>query len=282
MIKKEDLIEKTLLILAGLSFVSIAVMIIFLAKEAAPALSKLGLKDLFFSSVWQPKDGQYGILVFITGTILTSVGGMLLGAPPALASAIFLTEISSKRLALVLTGFIELLAGIPSIVFGWIGFITIIPIIRNLTKSPGVGILAASIILSMMILPTITLIAADAIKAVPESYRQASLGLGATRWQTIRRVTLPAAKRGLTASVILGLGRAIGETMAVAMVIGPASVYAKSLTTPTHTLTTKILIEMGESWGLHRSALFVMALVLLLVSMILIYSINHFSSKRDY
>ncbi len=282
MFKREYLIEKVLLALAGLSFVSIAIMVIFLAAEAGPALAKVGVKNLFFESTWQPNDGRYGLLVFITGSLLTSIGGMLLGAPPALASAIFLTEISSKRFSKILTGFIELLAGIPSIVFGWIGFTLIVPIIRDKTNTPGVGILAAAMILSMMILPTITSIAADAIRSVPDSYKQASLGLGATRWQTIRRVTLPAAKRGITISVILGLGRAIGETMAVAMVIGPASVFAKSLTTPTHTLTTKILIEMGESWGLHRSALFVMALVLLTISMGLIYSINHFLGKEDY
>jgi ABC-type phosphate transport system permease subunit len=155
-----------------------------------------------------------------------------------------------------------------------------VPWIRDLTNSPGTGVLAASILLGIMIIPTITTIAIDALEAVPKSHQEASLAMGATRWQTIRRVQVPAAKSGLLVAIILGMGRAIGETMAVALVIGPASSFPSSLTSPTHTLTTKILIEMGESTGVQRSALFVMGLVLLLIAMALIITIRLVSRER--
>jgi phosphate transport system permease protein len=175
---------------------------------------------------------------------------------------------------------VELLAGIPSIVLGWLGLTVLVPWIRNLSNSAGTGILAASIILAIMVIPTITTISIDALEAVPRSHKEASLAMGATRWQTIRRVLIPAAKPGLIVAVILGMGRAIGETMAVALVIGPASTFASSLTSPTHTMTTKILIEMGESTGVQRSALFAMGVVLLLISMALILAVRMVTRER--
>ncbi|MDY6796533.1 MAG: phosphate ABC transporter permease subunit PstC [Actinomycetota bacterium] len=278
-IGREWIVKKVLFVLAMMTVLGIVLIIFFVAKESVPALTDVGLGNLF-SSTWQPKTGQYGILVFITGTLATTAGGLILGAPLAIGSAIFLTQMAPRRARSIVTRGVELLAGVPSIVLGWLGFTVMVPWIRDLTNSPGTGVLAASILLGIMIIPTITTIAIDALEAVPKSHQEASLAMGATRWQTIRRVQVPAAKSGLLVAIILGMGRAIGETMAVALVIGPASSFPSSLTSPTHTLTTKILIEMGESTGVQRSALFVMGLVLLLIAMALIITIRLVSRER--
>jgi phosphate transport system permease protein len=281
LVDREWVIKKVLFVLAMLVVVGILLIVVFVTQASLPALTNLGLSNLF-SSTWRPDTGHYGIMVFIVGTLLTTVGGLLIGAPLAIGTAIFLTEIAPKRVASVVTRGVELLAGIPSIVLGWLGLTLLIPGIKALTGTRGVGILAASIILGIMIMPTITTIAKDALETVPADYRLGSLGLGATRWQTTWRVTLPAAKGGIIVAVILGMGRAIGETMAVALVIGAAQVYPRGLFSPTHTLTTKILIEMGESSGVQRSAVFVMALMLLVISVALISAVRVFSRKKAF
>lgn len=281
MVDREWVIKKVLFVLAMLVVVGILLIIVYITRAAIPAITKVGLANLF-SSTWKPATGHYGIMIFIVGTLLTTLGGLLIGAPLAIVTAVFLTEMAPRRAASVVTRGIEVLAGIPSIVLGWLGLIILLPWIRKLTGTQGVGILAASIILGIMIMPTIATIAKDALEVVPADYRLGSLGLGATRWQTTWRVTLPAAKNGLLVAVILGMGRAIGETMAVALVVGTANAYPKSAFTPTHTLTTKILMEMGESSGLQRSALFVMALVLILIAIALIAIVRVFSRKAVY
>ena len=263
-IDREWVVKKTLFVMAMMTVLGIALIVFFVAKESVPALTDAGPANLLSSS-WDPKSGHYGMLIFITGTLATTVGGLLLGTPLAIGSALFLTQMAPRRARSFFSRGVELLAGVPSIVLGWLGFTVMVPWLRSATGSPGTGILAASIILAVMVLPTITAIAKDALEAVPKSYLDASLAMGATRWQTIRRVLVPTAKPGLLVAVILGMGRAVGETMAVALVIGPATAYPTSLTSPTHTLTTKILMEMGESTGVQRSALFAMGLVLLLM-----------------
>lgn len=279
-IDREWVIRKTLFILAMMTVLGIALIIFFVARESVPAFREAGPANLF-GATWDPKSGRYGMLVFLTGTLTTTVGGLLLGTPLAIGSALFLTQMAPRRARSIMTRGVELLAGVPSIVLGWLGFTVMVPWIRAATGSTGTGILAASIILAIMVLPTITAISKDALEAVPETYLQASLALGATRWQTIRRILLPAAKPGLLVAVILGMGRAIGETMAVALVIGPASAFPTSLTSPTHTMTTKILIEMGESTGVQRSALFAMGLVLLLLAMLLILLVRLVSRSKE-
>ena len=268
-IDREWIVKKTLFVLAMMTVLGILLIIFFVAKESIPAFTEAGPANLF-SATWNPKSGQYGMLIFLVGTLATTVGGLLLGTPLAIGSALFLTQMAPRRARSIATRGVELLAGVPSIVLGWLGFTVMVPWIRSATNSTGTGLLAASIILAIMVIPTIATISKDALEAVPDSHKQAALAMGATRWQMIRRVLLPAAKPGLLVAVILGMGRAIGETMAVALVIGPATAFPKSLTTPTHTMTTKILIEMGESTGVQRSALFAMGLVLLLLAMLLI------------
>lgn len=265
--------------MAMMAVLGVLLIVFFVAREAMPAFTQAGPANLF-SSAWDPAGGRYGMLIFITGTLTTTVGGLLLGAPLAIGSALFLTQMAPRRVRSFFTRVVELLAGVPSIVLGWLGFTVMVPWIREATGSPGTGILAASIILAIMVLPTITAISKDALEAVPRSYLDASLAMGATRWQTVRRVLIPSAKPGLLVAVILGMGRAIGETMAVALVIGPATAYPTSLTSPTHTLTTKILMEMGESTGVQRSALFAMGLVLLLLSMALIVLVRAVTRER--
>lgn len=281
-IGREWMVKKTMFVLAMMAVFGIALILVLVLKESIPALTKAGPFNLFFSTDWSPAEGHYGMLVFMVGTLLTTIGGLLLGVPVALGTAVFLTQIAPPRVGSAVSRGVELLAGIPSIVIGWLGFTLLVPLLGDLTGTAGNGVLAASIILGIMVMPTITTIASDALDAVPSAYKQASIGLGATRWQTTWRVVLPAAREGILVAVILGMGRAIGETVAVALVIGPASVLPKSLTTPTHTLTTKILMEMGEASGVHRSALFAMALLLLLISIALIATIRKFSQKKAY
>lgn len=268
-IDREWIVRKTLFTLAMTAVLGVVLIIIFITRESIPAFTQAGPANLF-SSTWDPGSGRYGMLIFIAGTFATTAGGLLLGAPLAIGSALFLTQMAPRSFRSLASRGIEMLAGVPSIVMGWLGLTVMVPWLRSLTKSAGTGILAASLILAVMVLPTIAAIAKDALEAVPNSYTEASMAMGATRWQTVRRVLLPAARPGLLAAMILGMGRAIGETMAVALVIGPATAFPRSLTSPTHTLTTKILMEMGESTGLQRSALFAMGLVLLLLSVALI------------
>jgi len=278
-IDREWIVKKTLFVLAMITVLGVLLIVFFVARESIQAFTEAGPANLF-GAEWKPKDGQYGMLVFIVGTLTTTAGGLLLGTPLAIGSAIFLTQMAPRRTRSIVTRGVELLAGIPSIVLGWLGLTVLVPWIRNFSNSAGTGILAASIILAIMVIPTITTISIDALEAVPRSHKEASLAMGATRWQTIRRVLIPAAKPGLIVAVILGMGRAIGETMAVALVIGPASTFATSLTSPTHTMTTKILIEMGESTGVQRSALFAMGVVLLLISMALILAVRMVTRER--
>ena len=279
MIDREWVVKKVLWVLAMVVVVGILLIIGYVTRAALPAITKVGPFNLLGTN-WDPSTGHYGITIFIVGTLLTTLGGLVIGAPLGLVTAVFLTEMAPRRAGSIVTRGVELLAGIPSIVLGWLGLILLLPWIRKLTGTQGTGVLAASIILGIMIMPTITTIAKDALEAVPADYRLGSLGLGATRWQTTWRVTVPAARSGLMVAVVLGMGRAIGETMAVALVIGPATAFPRSLTTPTHTLTTKILMEMGESAGVQRSALFFMALVLLLIAIVLISLVRVVHGKR--
>jgi phosphate ABC transporter permease protein PstC len=280
-IDREWFVRKALFGLATMTIFGILLIVLLIVKEAYPALTKVGPFNLF-STNWHPATGHYGMMVFIVGTLLTTIGGLIIGVPLSLASAVFLSEMAPRGAAAVVTRGLEVLAGIPSIVIGWLGLTILVPWLGKATMSTGNGILAAALVLGVMVMPTVTTIAKDAIEAVPVGYRQGSIGLGATRWQTIWRVVLPAARPGTLVAIVLGMGRAIGETTAVALVIGPSNSFPTSLWTPTHTLTTKILTEMGESSGLTRSALFVMALVLLLISMGLILAVRAFGRRREY
>ncbi len=263
---------------AMLSIAIIFLIFFFILRESTTAFRTIGLKGLLFESTWRPGQDQFGILTMIFGSVLVTIGAITLGVPLALGAAIFLAEVAPVFVQNLLRPAVQLLAGIPSVVYGLFGMVILVPLIRQIPVSgnSGYGLLAASIVLAVMILPTISSIAEDAIRSVPHNYRQASLALGATHWQTITRVTLPAARSGIVAALILGIGRALGETMAMIMVIGnspmiPTPLNGNPLTlflSQARTLTGNIAVEISYATGIHESALFATGIVLFILIML--------------
>jgi phosphate transport system permease protein len=278
--QREKFIERVLLLLALSSIGSLALITIFIFLEGFPLILATGLKSFILSSHWAPTKGHFGILAMIISSVLVTLGAMVLGVPLGLSCAIVLAEFSPKRLKMVLKPTLELLAGIPSVVYGFLGVIWLVPLIRNYLGGPGLSLLAAAIILGIMILPTVISISIDALTAVPETYRDGSLALGATRWQTVSRVVLPAASSGIITAIILGMGRAIGETMAVIMVAGNALQIPTSILDPVRTLTSNIALELGYAAGRHREALFATGIVLFIIIMILNLSATLITRRR--
>ena len=277
---REKFIERVLLLLALSSIGSLALITIFIFIEGFPLILSAGLQNFIFSSHWAPTKGYFGILAMIISSVLVTLGAMVIGVPLGLSCAIVLAEFSPKRLKMVLKPTLELLAGIPSVVYGFLGVIWLVPLIRNYLGGPGLSLLAASIILGIMILPTVISISIDALTAVPDLYRDGSLALGATRWQTVRRVVLPAASSGIITAIILGMGRAIGETMAVIMVAGNALQIPTSVLDPVRTLTSNIALELGYAAGRHREALFATGIVLFIIIMVLNLSATLITRRR--
>jgi phosphate transport system permease protein len=277
---REKFIERVLLLLALSSIGSLALITIFIFLEGFPLIVSTGLQNFILSSHWAPTKGHFGILAMIISSVLVTLGAMVIGVPLGLSCAIVLAEFSPKRLKMVLKPTLELLAGIPSVVYGFLGVIWLVPLIRNYLGGPGLSLLAASIILGIMILPTVISISIDALTAVPDLYRDGSLALGATRWQTVSRVVLPAASSGIITAVILGMGRAIGETMAVIMVAGNALQIPTSVLDPVRTLTSNIALELGYAAGRHREALFATGIVLFVIIMILNLSATLITRRR--
>jgi len=226
-----------------------------------------------FSPDFSPDDKHPGALVFILGSVGVTLFSLCVGGPLGIAVGIFLSQLAPKRLSNVMKPAIEVLVGIPSVVYGWLGLVLLVPLVRNVTHNPtGFGLLTAGIVLSIMILPTVISLSEDALYAVQTSIKEASMALGATRWQTIWNVMLPAARSGLMVALILGIARAIGEALAVQMVIGNSAVLMKSLVSPTASLTTEIVTDMGSApeGSILYHALFSMAFLLLIISMGLI------------
>jgi len=258
-------------------------IIIFVGKQGLSTFADVSPVEFFCNTKWDPGDGQYGALSFIVGSLLATMLAVVIGAPLGLTGAVFMAKIAPPWLREVMRPATDLYVAIPSVVYGFIGLTIMVPFIRTYFHvGTGFGLLATSIILAVMILPTIISISEDAIRAVPRPLEEASLALGATRWQTIRRVLLPAAMPGILTSIVLAMARAVGETMAVQMVIGNTPLLAKSLFTPTSTLTSEIVIEMGNTpfgsaWG---NSLFLMALVLLSLSLIMIVAIRRLGRGR--
>jgi phosphate transport system permease protein len=277
---RENLVRAVMFICASISIFSILLIVLFIFRDSVPAMRDVGVGNLFFSTNYNPPAGEYGMLGFLWGTILTTVGAMVIGAPLGIGTAVFLDQIAPPGPGRVVRRGIELLAGIPSVVIGWFGLVLLVPFLRNLTGTSGYGVFAAVLVLVVMVLPTITTLSAETLKSLPLELKEASVAMGATRWQTIYRVLLPSAREGLMVAVILGMGRAIGETMAVQMVIGNARATTFSLFGRTSTLTTRVITDMAEASGIARSALFAMALVLLLLAMLLIVVIRFISRER--
>ncbi len=267
--KKELFIERVLLFLALSSIASLLLITVFIFWEGVPLIAHTGLGNFLLSSHWAPTRGHFGILAMIISSIFVTLGAMVIGVPLGLACAIVLAEFSPQMVKAILKPTLELLAGIPSVVYGFLGVIWLVPLIRDYLGGPGLSLLAGSVILGIMILPTVISISIDALSAVPDLYRDGSIALGATNWQTVRRVVLPAASSGIVTAVILGMGRAIGETMAVIMVAGNALKIPTSVLDPVRTLTANIALELGYASGRHREALFATGIVLFIIIMIL-------------
>ncbi len=262
--KKEYAVESSIRIIAFSTIAILAVITLFIFSQGMPFFFGHNISDMVLGLVWTPKEGIFGIFPMIVGSILITIGALAIGVPLGIACAIYLAEFSHKHVRAVLKPTIELLAGIPSVVYGFIGIVVLSPFIRIHLGGSGLSILTASIVLGIMILPTVISVSVDALLAVPHSYKEGSIALGATEWQTIYRVLLPAAKSGILAGVILGMGRAIGETMAVIMISGNAVRLPRGPLDSVRTLTSNIALEMGYAMGDHRSALFASAIILFL------------------
>lgn len=276
----EKVIEKWLLVNAFLAVLMVALITLFIFREGLPVMLKTGLGNFIFGQEWAPTDGKFGIFSMIIGSFAVTLGALVLGVPLGVACAIFLAEIAPEKATRIIRPAVELLAGIPSVVYGFFGLIIIAPFIRNYLGGSGLSMLAGSIILAIMILPTVISISEDAIRAVPKEYKEGSLALGATHWQTINSVILPAASSGILAAVVLGMGRAIGETMAVIMVTGNTAQIPHSILEPVRTLTGNVAIEMSYAADDHRQALFGTGIVLFGVIMFLNMLFGLFTRKK--
>ena len=265
----DKLAHRGLALMALSALSALALITVFIVAEGVPLIAKTGILNFVFGMKWAPTQGSFGIFPMIVGSMSVTIGAVILGVPIALCCAIFLAEFAPPLMRSVLRPAIQMLAGIPSVVYGFWGLIFIVPAVRTFLGGPGLSILSGSIILAIMILPTIISISEVSLLALPSLYKEGALALGSTQWQTIRGVLVPAAGSGIMAGIILGVGRAVGETMAVIMVLGNAVALPKSILDPARTLTTNIGIEMGYASGDHQSALFATGVVLLIIIMIL-------------
>jgi phosphate transport system permease protein len=250
----------------------VAAIFIFVLHLAWPMLARLDLVEFFTSTRWRPNaagEPQYGILALVSGTLCVTLLAMAMAVPLGLGAAVYLSEFCTGKLRETLKIVIELLAAVPSVLWGFVGYMVLAPLIMKYTGAPiGINLLNGGIILALMSVPIIVSISEDALKAVPDSYREAALSLGANRWEIVYRVLFPAAKKGLLAAVLLGVGRAIGETMAVLMVAGHAAQIPGSLLDPVRTLTATIAQELGEAHGDHYHVLFAIGVVLFLITFV--------------
>lgn len=277
---REKAIEKLILICAAVSVAAVALITIFIFSSGLPVLKNYGLINFIFGKDWSPTSGSYGILPLIMGTLGVTIGALIIGIPTGLGCAVFLSEMLRKRPAKLFKAAIELLAGIPSVVYGFFGLAVIVPAIREYilplvqkfnpdATTSGFSVLAGAIILAIMILPTIVSISENAIRSVPPEFREASLALGADKRETITKVILPAAKSGIFSSIILAMGRAIGETMAVLLITGNMAQIPSGPLDSAATLTGTIAMEMSYATPEHQSALFAIGIILFVIIVIL-------------
>ena len=254
---KESFMSVVFLICACIAIAAVALICVFLFKNGIPAMREIGLFDFLLGMEWAPSDqpASYGIFPMILGSVYVTAGAIIFGVPIGILTAVFMARYCPDRLYKILKPAVDLLAGIPSIVYGFFGLVVLVPLISNLYGGTGNSILTASVLLGIMILPTIIAISESAIRAVPVNYYEGSLALGATKERAIFRTVLPAAKSGILAGIVLGIGRAIGETMAVIMVAGNQARMPVDILKGVRTLTANIVIEMGYAADLHREAL---------------------------
>lgn len=264
---------------AALSILAVGLICVFLFANGVPAMIEIGIPDFLLGTTWRPANDIYGIFPMIIGSIYVTAGALIFGVPAGLLTAIFLSRFASAKVAAFLKPGVELLAGIPSVVYGFFGLMIIVPFIRLNAPGNGLSLFAASILLGIMILPTVITVAKNALDAVPQSYYEGALALGATHERSVLRVLVPAAISGIMAGVVLGIGRAIGETMAVVMVAGNQPIIPASIFDGVRTMTANIVLEMGYAADLHRSALIATGVVLF-VFILLISTLFNAMKKR--
>lgn len=280
---KEKFMYGVFLAAACASILAVALICVFLFGSGIPAIAQIGPFKFLLGTTWKPNNNLYGILPMIVGSIYVTAGAILTGVPIGFLTAVFLAKFCPKSIYRFFKPMIDLLAGIPSVVYGFFGMVVIVPFVRNGFGGKGSSILTASLLLGMMILPTIISVSESAIRAVPESYYEGSLALGATHERSVFAAMLPAAKSGIMAGIILGVGRAIGETMAVIMVAGNQPRITNDILKGIRTLTANIVMEMGYATGLHREALIATGVVLFVFILIinLLFSIVKARGERS-
>ncbi len=276
---KEGFAKALFIAAAGISILAVALICVFLFANGVPAIAQIGLPEFLFGTTWRPANDIYGIFPMIVGSIYVTAGAMIVGVPTGLLCAIFLSRFANTRVAAVLKPGVELLAGIPSVVYGFFGLVVIVPFIRTYMPGRGLSLLAAAVLLGIMILPTIITVAQSALDAVPRKYYEGALALGADHERSVFRVVVPAAASGIMAAIVLGVGRAIGETMAVIMVAGNQAVIPGSIFDGVRTMTANIVLEMGYAADLHRDAL-VATGVVLFVFILLITALFNVIKRR--
>ncbi len=282
MVAVKELIMKIIFLLSALvSIVAVALICLFLFKNGMTAIVEIGPLEFLLGTKWAPKQELFGVLPMIVGSIYVTIGAIVVGVPIGLLTAVFMARFCPENLYKVLKPAVELLAGIPSIVYGFFGLVVIVPIVREFFGGGGKGVLTASILLGIMILPTIIGVAESAIRAVPENYFEGALALGATKERSVFTAVLPAAKSGIFAGVILGIGRAIGETMAVVMIAGNQTVLPDEITDGVRTLTANVVLEMGYATGLHREALIATAVILFVFILIINLSFSLLKGRNE-
>ena len=275
---KEKAMKMVFLLAACVSILAVALICIFLFVNGIPAMQKIGLFNFLTGTAWKPGNNKFGILPMILGSIYVTAGALLVGVPIGILAAVFLAKFCPRKLYRPIKTGVDLLAGIPSVVYGFFGLVVLVPFVRDLYGGNGNSVLTASLLLGMMILPTIIETSESALQAVPEKYYQGALALGATHERSVYRTVVPAAKSGILAGVILGVGRAIGETMAVIMIAGNQARMPAGLLKGVRTLTANIVIEMGYAADLHREALIATGVVLFVF--ILIINLLFYLLKR--
>lgn len=268
--RKMSLVELVLFLFTLTSLVGLVLIFLFVIKESLPIFLKVGLLPFLFGSIWQPTAGKFGLLPLLLSSLILVAGSIILAGPLGVALAIFMVEYAPSYVRIGLKTLVELLAGIPSVVYGFFGIIVIIPLVRNVVGGSGFGLIPGILVLTVMIIPTVTAVAADAIRVVPKENRLIIFALGGTRWQSVYRGVLPAATRGIFTGIILAEGRAIGETMAVLMVLGNAPLLPRTLNQPASALPSQIALDMAYASGDHRTALFGIGLLLLIFSALFI------------
>ena len=278
---KETLMHVLFLLTACVSILAVVLICIFMFANGIPAIAEIGPMKFLLGQQWKPNNGQFGIFPMIIGSIYVTVGAIIVGVPIGFFAAVYMAKFCSPKVYPFVKPAIELMAGIPSIVYGFFGLVVLVPIMQDVFGGGGKNVLTASILLGIMILPTIISVAESNIRAVPESYYEGSLALGATPERSVFSAVLPGAKSGILAGIILGIGRAIGETMAVIMVAGNQPIIPQSPLYGVRTLTANIVMEMGYATDLHRDALIATAVVLFVLILILNSCCSALQRKGD-